>query len=61
VAQLPRLVDLGVGLDVQAVVVQPVHALLLLAVDDAVDVVAAEPHHERHGAGAHHLQARNSS
>jgi len=61
VAKAPCLVDLGVGVDVQPVVVEAVHALLLLAVDDGVDVISAQPHHERHVAVRNHLQARNSS
>jgi len=56
VARPPSFVHLGVGVDVQAVVVDARHALLLLGVDHRIHVVSAEADHERHGAGAHHLQ-----
>src|SRR5438552_3064474 len=56
VASPPCLVHLGVGVDVQAVVVDARHALLFLGVDHGVHMVAAEADHEGHGAGAHYLQ-----
>src|SRR5712692_2977584 len=56
-ALAPGLVDIGVGVDVEAVVVAARHAFLVPGMDHRVDMVAAEPDHQRDRAGAHYLQA----
>src|SRR5689334_18023751 len=56
-AQSPGFVDLGVGVDVESVVVAARHRLLVLGEDDRVHVVAAETDHQRNVARAHDFEA----
>src|SRR5712692_1197476 len=56
-AQAPGLVDVGVGVDVESVVVAARHAFFVPRVHYGINVVAAEPDHQRDRARAHHLEA----
>src|SRR4051812_36292133 len=55
-AQPPGLIHFRIGVDVEAVVVAARHRLLILGEDHRVDVVAAEPNHERDMARAYDFQ-----
>src|SRR3954451_21510239 len=57
-AQAPGLVDFGIGVDVEAVVVAARHRLLVLCEDHRVDVGAAEANHERDVARAYDFQTQ---
>src|SRR5438874_7052028 len=56
-AKAPGGVDLGVALDVEAVVVAAWHELLVLGEHHRVNVLPAAPDHQRNRAGANHLEA----